>query len=276
MAETIAAPVQGQAPKTTEQAAQAAMADTGKSAPQESYFEYVLPDGKKEVYQTKDDLAKAYRDNFLRQSDYTRKTQEVAQTKKQIEEERKKFQEEMKAFTSVKQRYDEMDRVLKTRPDIYSQLERAVTMPPDAGSIYERSKGYVDETVQSLKSELDEMKKQLEEERTKKELDSTFMKLREKYPDLDEGQIMERLEYLSDGKTEPLIELLYWAAKGQMTPAQEAKLEEKVTENLHKKRQAAMVPGRGATVSPSKKPFRTSDEARSAAFEEMGITPQTQ
>jgi hypothetical protein len=263
MADTQSAPEQGQS------APQTAPATPESSEP---FFSYKYADGKEEVYKTKDELAKAYRDSYLRQSDYTRKTQEVAQTKKQIEDERKKFQEEQAQFTKVKTQYDEWDRLLKTRPDLYSQLERVATAPPDPSAVFDRSKGYVDEKYQTLESQVAEMKAALDKDKTQKELDATFAKFKTKYEDFDEGPIMERLEYLANGETEPLIDLLYWATKGQMTPQQEAKLEEKVTENLQKKKSAGMVPTKGSSVAPSKRTFRNPDEARKAAFEDAGLS----
>jgi vacuolar-type H+-ATPase subunit I/STV1 len=262
MTDEQSAPEQGQgapqnAPATTEQS--------------EPFFSYKYADGKEEVYKSKEELSKAYRDSYLRQSDYTRKTQEVAQTKKQIEDERKAFADEQKQFSSVKSRYDEWDRLLKTRPDLYSQLERVATAPPDPSSVFDRSKGYVDEKYQTLESQVAELKAALDKDKTQKELDATFAKFKTKYEDFDEGPIMERLEYLSTGETEPLIDLLYWATKGQMTPAKEAELEEKIAGNLQKKKTAGMVPTKGSGGSPSKKSFRNVDEARKAAFEDAGI-----
>lgn len=251
-------------------------AQTAPAAPDtqsEPFFSYKYADGREEVYKSKEELAKAYRDSFLRQSDYTRKTQEVAQTKKQIEEERKKFAEEQKQFTSIKQRYDEWDRLLKSRPDLYSQLERVATAPPDPSAVFDRSKGYVDEKYTALEEQLKEMKAAMEKDKTQKELDATFAKFKSKYEDFDEGPIMERLELLAGGETEPLIDALYWATKGQMTPAKEAAIEEKITENLQKKKSAGMVPAKGTGAAPSKKTYRNPDEAAAAAFADAGISP---
>jgi vacuolar-type H+-ATPase subunit I/STV1 len=237
----------------------------------EPYFSYKYADGKEEVYRTKDELSKAYRDSFLRQSDYTRKTQEVAQTKKQIEEERKAHEEEKKQFAKIKQQYDEWDRLLKTRPDLYSQLERVASAPPDPSAIYDRSKGYVDEKYQTLEQQVAEMKAQLEKDRTQKELNDTFAEFKTKYEDFDEGPIMERLELLANGETKPLIDLLYWATKGQMSPEKEAQIEEKIAGNLQKKKSAGLVSAKGTGPSPSKKNYRTLDEGRKAAYEDAGI-----
>jgi uncharacterized coiled-coil DUF342 family protein len=252
-------------------------APEGQSAPQipsgttEPFFSYKFADGKEEIYKTKDELAKAYRDSYLRQSDYTKKTQETASVKKQIEEERKKFQEEQKMFLESRKKYDQWDSILKTRPDIYSQLERAASAPPDPASVFDRSRGYVDEKYSALEEQFKQMKAELDKDKTQKELDATFAKFKQKYEDFDEGPIMERLEYLSNGETEPLIDLLYWATKGQMTPAKEAEIEGRLTENLQKKRSAGLVSTKGTGIKPPSKSFKTTDEAKRAAFEDAGL-----
>jgi hypothetical protein len=238
----------------------------------EPFFSYKYADGKEEVFNSKDELLKAWRDSHLRQSDYNRKVNETVQTRKQIEDERKKFAEEQQQFSKTKQQYDEWDRLLKTRPDLYSQLERVATSPQDPASVFDRSKGYVDEKYTALEQQFNEMKGQLEKERTQKELDATFAKFKGKYEDFDEGPILERLEMLAGGETEPLIDALYWASKGQMTPAKEAAIEEKIVGNLQKKKSAGMVPGKGSGAAPSKKTFKTLEEAQKAAFEDAGLS----
>ena len=264
------APLSGQGDNTPASAAQSALADTVQS-PGWS-FEDVLPDGSKKVYNSKEELAKEWKSSYLRQSDYTKKTQEIAQTRKQIEEERKKFAEEQKAFLEGKKRYDDWDKLLKTRPDIYQQLERAATSPADPSVAYERAREYADGSTQKLQERLEALEKQLEEERTKKELDSEMASLREKYPDFDEPEVMARLEYLSDGKTGPLLELLHWAVKGQKSPAQ---IEQKITDNLKRKSTAGMVSSKGAGPTTSNKTYRNTDEAREAAMRELGVTPDS-
>ena len=265
MADDKSAPVTGQGATTPAQAAQVAMQDTVGSAASEPYFSYAYPDGKKEEFKSKDELAKAWRESYLRRSDYDRKNNERSQATKQFDEERKKFQEEQKAFLESRKRYDKWDEMLKTRPDVQTQLERLAGAPATPDAVFDRARGYVDENTQKLQERLDTLEKQLEKERTDKELQNTFAAMKQKYSDFDEGPIMERLEYLQDGKTEPLVDLLYWAVKGQMAPAQ---VEEKITENLAKKSAGRMVPAGGATVRSPPREFKTTDEAKEAAYAE--------
>jgi hypothetical protein len=263
--ETDKAPLAGQA-DTPDQAAGKAIAESSQNSP---FFEDVSPDGTKKVYATRDDLAREWKSSYLRQSDYTRKTQEIAQARKQHEEEIRKFQEDQKAFLDNRKRYDEWDKLLKQRPDIYQQLEKAASSPPDAYTAFERSREYADGAKQELAGRIEALEKRLEEENTKKELDSEIQALKGKYPDFNEPEIMSRLEYISDGSTAKLLELLYHAYKGQTSPAQ---VEEKITQNLQKKSQARMVPAKGAGPSTPRR-YSSLDEAKNAAYEDEGIAP---
>src|SRR5512133_3760408 len=87
------------------------------------FYVYSGPKGE-EKYSSKDELDKFMREHALRQSDYTRKTQELANYRKQFDGERQKLSEDQKAFFEAKKRYDQWDQTLRTRPDIYQQLER--------------------------------------------------------------------------------------------------------------------------------------------------------
>jgi uncharacterized protein YeeX (DUF496 family) len=268
----IEAPLPGQGDNTPASAATQAIAETvsGSSAP---FFEDVLPDGSKRTFASKEELAKEWKNSYLRQSDYTKKTQEIAQNRKQIEDERKKFADEQKAFLGSRKQYDEWDRLLKTRPDIYQQLERAASSPADPSVAYDRAKEYADGTTQKLQERLETLEKRLEEDNTKKEIESTIGSLKEKYEDFDEPEVMARLEYLSDGDTGKLLELLHWATKGQKSPAQ---VEQKITEGLKKKSQAGLVSTKGTGPASTSKTYRNTDEAREAAMRELGVTPDSQ
>ena len=251
--------------------------DTGTSAPApapagqapsqapEPFYTYKGVKGD-EVYNTREDMDKAMRDNFLRQSDYTRKTQEVASFKKQIEEERKKFQEEQKAFLTSRQKYDQWDQLLKARPDVYSQLERMASAPPDPSAVFDRSKQYADEKTQELMERLETLEKEREEERTRRELDEIFEKKGKEYPDFDRDGVMEMLELLKDGQTEPLVDVLHYARKGRMNPVE---MEKKVVEKLQKKADAGLVPGKSAAPQGKTK-FASVDEAAQAAQRALG------
>lgn len=231
----------------------------------EPFYVYKGPKGE-EAYKSRDELDKFMREHALRQSDYTRKTQEVSNYRKQFDQERSKFGEEQKAFMEAKKRYDQWDHTLRTRPDIYQQLERLAQSPADPATVFDRSKEYADGKTQELVARLEAIEKERAEERTNKEMEDIFGKMQEKYPDFNRDQILEWIDTLKDGKTEPLIEALYHANKGKMSPFE---TEKRVTEKLQKKASAGLVPGKG--VAPGGKPnFKNFDEAAQAAIRDLG------
>lgn len=226
----------------------------------EPFYTYKGASGE-ESYASREDLDKAMRENFLRQSDYTRKTQEVAKLRKQHEEERKRFEEEQKAFQQSRSRYDEWDRLLKSRPDVYRQLEQLAGAPPDPSVAYERSTQYADEKTRELAERIEAMEKQYEEEKSRREMDEIFGKLGKEYEDFDQTAVLEMLETLKDGQTEPLIRALYLANKGRANPLD---TEKKVVEKLQKKAEAKVTPGKSA-ASPNTALPKTLDERAQAA-----------
>lgn len=229
------------------------------------FYVYKGPKGE-EAYKSKDELDKFMREHALRQSDYTRKTQEVANYRKQFDSERQKFSEEQKAFLEAKKRYDQWDQTLKTRPDIYQQLERLAQSPADPATVFDRSREYADSKTQELAARLEAIEKEREEERTNREMEEVFGKMKEKYEDFDQDTILEWLDTLKDGKTEPLIEALYHANKGRTSPLE---TEKKVVEKLQKKQSAGITPGKG--VAPGGKPnFKNFDDAAQSALRDMG------
>jgi len=249
MAEEKSAPVTGQG-------AEAPV--TGQAS--EPFYTYKGVNGD-ESYASREDLDKAMRESFLRQSDYTRKTQELAKYRKQFEDERKKFDEDQKAFHSTRGKYDEWDRLLKSRPDIYQALDRMAGSPPDANSLLGASKEYADERTQALAERIEAMERQYEEERTRREMDDIFTRMKGEYEDFDQDAVLEMLETLKDGQTEPLVRALYLANKGRMNPLE---AEKKVVEKLQKKQDAGLTPGKSVAPKGNELPDSIQGRAQAA------------
>jgi len=234
--------------------------EAGQAVQSEPFYTYKGATGE-EVYKSREELDKAMRESFLRQSDYTRKTQEVAKYRKQFDEDRKKFDEDRKTFSQSRSKYDEWDKLLKSRPDIYSQLERLAGSPPDAGVAFDRSKEYADEKTRELAERIEAMEAQYNEEKNRREMDEVFGRMKEEYPDFDQTSVLEMLETLKDGQTEPLIRALYLANKGRANPVE---AEKKVVEKLQKKAEAGLVPGKSAAPKGDTLPNSIQERAQAA------------
>ena len=253
---TVAAPVddgQGATDSVTEQPA--------------PYFEFTPPGGKPEVYATRDELEKAYKDSFMRTSDYTRKTQEVAKQRLEHEKQRKEFEEQQKMFSKTKAQYDEWDRLLKSRPQVAKQLMQMGQSPAAPGEVFERAQSYADEKYQELKGQLEALQKEREAERFQRELDANMQTLSGEFKDFDRDAVMGLLNEVSNGDTATLLKQLYFAHKGSRSPVE---AEKRVLEGIEKKRQAGITPSLKGTLPSNGKQPKSIKEAKQAMLERMG------
>jgi len=230
--------------------------------PQETFFEYEYPEKdetgnfRKEVFKSPEELKAKWRESYMRQADYTRKTQDLAKLRAQLEKEQDGLQDQLKAFSERKGRYDKWDEVLGRRPDVQRQLERLAERRKTPDVAYERATGYADEKTAEIVKRLEQLEgrhKQAEEER---ELMGIFDVMEKKYPDFDQASVRELLEYLANGKTEPLVEMLHWAGKGRKTPAE---LEQRLLKGQEEKRKAGLMPSGGVA------PHGTSPQPKTTA-----------
>ena len=231
----------------------------------EPFYVYKGPKGE-EKYSSRDELDKFMREHALRQSDYTRKTQEVANYRKQFDGERQKFSEEQKAFLGVKSKYDKWGEILDTRPDIKRKLDELASSPPDAASVFDRSREYADSKSQELAARLEALEQEREKERTNREMEEVMGKMEKEFPDFSRDSVLEWLDTMKDGNTESLVKALHYASIGRKSPLE---TEKKMAEKLQKKASAGIVPGKG--VAPGgKAQFKTHNEAAQAALRDLG------
>lgn len=244
-----------------------AAADAAKQEASAPFFEYADPTGKKETFATRDELTASWRKSKMQEADYTRKTQELAQQRKQHEEALKKFQEDQKAFLENRKRYDTWDEKLKARPDVQQMLMQYLDQPENPNVAYQRAEGLISEKEKALMERIEALEGRFKETDSRREIEEAFAVLKDKYPDADEAAIMERLESISDGSVSKLIDQLYWAGKGQFTPAE---VEQKVVANLQKK-EAARLNAPAAHTRETPKVYKSMKEAREAAMKAEGI-----
>lgn len=253
---TVAAPVEGQVAPDS--------GNTEQSAP---YFEFTPPGGKPEVYATRDDLSKAYKESYLRQSDYTRKSQEVAKQRQEHEKASKEFQEQQKAFLQTKQKYDKWDEMLKSRPQVARQLMQLGQAPAAPGEVFERAQSYADEKYKALEEKLSAIEKEREAERFQRELDGAMTNLSGEFKDFDRDAVTGLLNEVSNGDTSTLLRHLYFAHKGSQRPVE---AEKKVLDGIEKKRQAGILPSSKASPPSNGKAPKSIREAKEKMLAEIG------
>jgi len=233
----------------------------------EAYFGYTYPDGKVDNYATKEDLTKAWRDSHLRQSDYTRKTQDLAKERETHLKEIDDFKSQIKAFQELKSKYDGYDTFLTNRPDVRQALERQYSQTsPD--TVLDVSKKYTDDGKQELTDRLEKLEGMLQGQAEERELSGVFDSMEQKYGEnFDRTAVRESLEHLSNGDTLPLVEMLHYATLGRQNAVE---FQERMAESAKTKKQAAMVPP-GTPVPPVEETFDGVNDARQQAMKDAGI-----
>lgn len=234
----------------------------------EGIYSHTFPDGERVDFKSTEDIGKHLRDSYFRQKDYTKKTQGLADDRKKFDEERSGYEKERDAGTELMKQYRDWDTRLKSNPGLYSRMEQQMRSPASPRDVFEQSKGYADDQVKSLQEQLETIQKEREGEKMDKELDTVFTSFEGQHQDFDRQRVRDLLEELSEGKTEPLIRMLYQADRGMnFNPG---KVEQKVVDNLQKKRSAGMVRSGGVAPGKPKKP-NTTDAARQAALKDLGF-----
>lgn len=225
---------------------------------EEPFYTYTGDDGQSQAFKDQKELNEYIRSGTLRHSDYTRKTQSLAEQRKAFEAERAKYDAEYTTFLNNKQEYDKIENYLKSLPpDVYNKLKQGISNQP-------RQEQYKDPRLDELLKERDNEKKQREEEAMRQ---AAFESLSRTYEDFDKDSVMNsvnKLQELAPGDSmRGFLELIYLAEKGRMSPAQ---IEQKMAENLKKK--SSVSTPMGSTVgTPSKgsSGFKTIQEAYAAA-----------
>lgn len=230
------------------------------------FYSYKFDDGKEHAFSSKQELDAFFRSGVLRHSDYTKKTQELAEQRKSFDAERKRMQEQVDRLTSLQNKWEPVDKFLSSRPDL-------------AKEIITKYKGVKPQTAsgdEELRKQFEEFKKNIEEKDKKAAEEDrrkqVYAAMKERYEDFDEEGINKALAEMVEGapgdEMATLIELIHFANKGRMTPAE---IERKMAQNLqHKSALKPPLKG-GATPTEATKQFRTTDEALEAAKRAMGV-----
>lgn len=246
-----AAPVQGQAAPAPASAGQAMQA-------QAPFYSYKGPDGKEEAFSSKEELDKAFKDSYFRTQDYTKKTQTLAEFRKQVEKEREGFAKQREDLERKAREYTDFDWLVKSRPDVYKQLQKLGSQPANPEVFYEQSKSYADEQSQAVKKELEELRQQMEEDRLQRQRVEIMNRMRTQYPDYpDDESVNATLEKLGSGNLEDVLEFIYHAHKGRSNPLE---AEKRMAGAQKNKEGVKLMPSSGSAPD-GKQSFRNLDEA---------------
>ena len=182
------------------------------------FHEYEWEPGKKEVWRTKDELNQWLRQSGMRHSDYTRKTQQVAEARKLADDQRRSYESKERTFNESYSKIMTMDKFLKENPQVAERI--AADMKGTRGnSDLERLLG---ERMKPIEEKLSEYEKEKERMADEKARNEAYESVAKRYPDFNRANIddaLRRLEEVPEQlRQEYAIELLHLAEKGRLTP----------------------------------------------------------
>ena len=172
----------------------------------------------------------------------------------------KELDERDKSHKEREREWEQRDKFLKSRPDVYKQIGQLMQRPASPEE-------FVNEKYSALEKEIEDMKSWRKEQELNRETDALFSQMQGKYEDFDPDMVREQINLLSESGLDSLVETIYYANKGRVSPAQ---MQQKVAENLAKKKKAAVMPGKGAPVPIPEDVPDSIDAARDRALKDAG------
>ena len=225
---------------------------------------------------------KEWQKSGLRQSDYTKKTQELAAERKKLADEYEPY----KKYSGENLLADLM--TIKNKPELIPQFKEIYgdkySSALDLLGLNKEEKQEIKQEMQSMgldsktRAELDEVLslgrtlKERENQAMAAELDARFSEMGKKYPHVDEELAMTRLEALASkkGTLEPQdYESVYSQLNKKMTEIADSIYKSKVTAQKNKNAQGADIPSGGGIPGNAPKTPRTIKEAQELALQAM-------
>lgn len=249
--------VEQQAPSVEASASEA----MGQPVEESAFFEATDEKGNPVKFKSKEELAEAWKKSGMLRSDYTRKTQSLAEERRKLEQWKA---EQEKILEQRRQEMKKFDDFLKNRPDVYQKLKQAM-QNPNHETAYLQAQEYTNQVSEEIRKELEDLKawkaqREQEEQRTK-----IFQDMKSRYPDFDESKVQEMLAGIDPSNQTSLAEILYYASKGKESPAQ---IEQRIAQGQAQKQAGRLMPGSGSP-SAARSGHRSFDDAEAAALKEL-------
>lgn len=204
-----------------------ATAEPATETPQESYFHSItIPgetEGEDEVLNFKDakELSDSYMRNRFRRSDYTKKTQSLAEQRKEYERQQAALLEKETMLTRTSNQFNEYDSLLKTlTPEQFNKFVDQVkgvtkTQNPELKALQEKMSALENEKKEQARATA--LQKKKEDQRGRFESKGRYLK--SQYEDYNHEDIMKAYEELNNVSSEEaeqkVLEFLYYASKGR-------------------------------------------------------------
>lgn len=199
------------------------------------------------TFATPDDVNKYLKESTLRQDDYTRKTQSLADMRRQFENERMEFNRGRSDYEKNIEKYKQLDDIMKSNPEAAREMVRLVSGTPQGDDLKEVVKAYLEES--GIAQRLNEVEKERKREQADRERDEWFEKLEQQYDDFDRKSVQETYDRLFDENSSmgDFMELLYYANKGKGINPEEIKSD--LLSKLQSNRRASVPDNKGASAT---------------------------
>lgn len=251
-----------QASSPLENAAQSALSGQGGLTPQqEAFLELQDEKGEKKVFKTKDEFLKEFPKMASMRSDYLRKTNSFAEEQRKFKAEYERQKQEVETQRKEIERYNSF---LRDNPHVFQQLKNSLQGGTTPEIAQMRAKGYVDEKYSQLEKQLQELSEWKQQRELSEKKAGLYSHFKQKYPDFDEETIELQLNQIAEGDHEALLDMLYHANKGRLTPAQ---IERRLVEKTVEKQKGALLPS-GNSPASSKK-YKSLEDAEKAVLEDL-------
>ena len=224
-------------------------------------FDYGEKDGqaRKGSFKTEQEMKDYYRDNYFMHSDYTNKTTELANQRKEFEGKQNKFEQEQTAYLAMSNQYRDWDEKFNKLPQASrNEIEKIINgftaVSPEMRAMQEKL-----EAIEKDKETATEGKKREEAQRSQEALlGQTHKYLSQKYPNYNSESVSKMVKDMRAGTQEQqitrLLELVHLSNQDKpAAPASRSPL------------------SGGARPIGSVKPIKhlSDDEARAAAIKEL-------
>lgn len=251
-------------------AAESAMAEMGgaeggqpDAAPASPFLDFEVG-GKKVQFSSADEARAAFKNGYLMQSDYTRKTQSHAEEVRKFNEERDSL---MKQIQEQKSKYDKYGELLKQNPALLRQLQESRNKPLTPQDAAEVARNYANEQVNPLQKEVEELKSWRAQREAQESREKLYAELSGEIDGFSRENVESLMKEFNPRDMKQMITLLHHAHRG-MNPRKPESMDVRAARSEQEKLKARMAPVPGA-ANEQVGTYGSLDEAEAAALREM-------
>ena len=185
----------------------------------ESFHSHKWDDGKEDVWNTKEELDDWLRQSGMRHSDYTRKTTDVANLRKKLEQRTKDYEDKERNFNSAYSGIMDKDKFLRENPRVKERIMQEMEGLTGGNSDV---KQLLEEGLKPIQEELAGYKQERARRASDEAKSSAYDAVGKRFTDFNRDAIdaaVTRLDETPEGmRLESLVEMIYHAEKGRLTP----------------------------------------------------------